>query len=84
MSDHPPTPEQVTEHPGLRHTGAKKNATGQADSLDHIPLRYLLAFTGVVIATSRDYLAARAGSVPGQRHTRTHTISRMRESRHAR
>jgi hypothetical protein len=45
---------------GLRHTLAKKNLTDHADSLDHIPLRYLLAFTAVVIATSRDYLAAKA------------------------
>jgi hypothetical protein len=44
---------------GLRHTRAKKNTTDQADSLDQIPLRYLLAFTAVVIATSRDYLAAK-------------------------
>jgi hypothetical protein len=34
----------------------------QADSLNHIPLRYLLAFTAVVIATSRDYLAAKGAS----------------------
>jgi hypothetical protein len=43
---------------GLRHTSAKKNQTDHADSLDHIPMRYLLAFTGVVIATARDFLAA--------------------------
>ncbi len=43
---------------GLRHTRAKKNATDHADSLDHIPMRYLLAFTAVVIATAREYLAA--------------------------
>ncbi|MFJ8613541.1 protoglobin domain-containing protein [Streptomyces sp. NPDC093675] len=42
---------------GLRHTRAKKNRTDHADSLDHIPMRYLLAFTAVVIATSRQYLA---------------------------
>jgi hypothetical protein len=47
---------------GLRHTRAKKNLTDHADSLDHIPLRYLLAFTAVVIATSRDYLAAEGAS----------------------
>jgi hypothetical protein len=47
---------------GLRHTRAKKNLTDHADSLDHIPLRYLLAFTAVVIATSRDYLAAKGAS----------------------
>jgi len=44
---------------GLRHTRAKKNTTDRADSLDHIPLRYLLAFTAAVITTSRTYLAAK-------------------------
>lgn len=43
---------------GLRHTSAKKTRTDDADSLDHIPMRYLLAFTAVVIATAREYLAA--------------------------
>jgi hypothetical protein len=47
---------------GLRHTRLKKNATDHADSLDHIPMRYLLAFTAVVIATARDYLAAKGAS----------------------
>jgi Protoglobin len=47
---------------GLRHTPAKKNKTDNADSADLIPMRYLLAFTAVVIATSRDYLAAGGGS----------------------
>lgn len=50
---------------GLRHTRAKKNVTDHADSLDHIPLRYLLAFTAVVITTARDYLAAK-GAPPEQ------------------
>jgi hypothetical protein len=43
---------------GLRHTRAKKTKTDSADSLDHIPMRYLLAFTAVVVATAREYLAA--------------------------
>ncbi|MDP9843546.1 protoglobin domain-containing protein [Streptosporangium lutulentum] len=47
---------------GLRHTRDKKNKTDHADSLDHIPMRYLLAFTAVVIATARDYLAAGGAS----------------------
>ena len=47
---------------GLRHTRAKKNRTDHADSLDHIPLRYLLAFTAVVITTARGYLAAKGAS----------------------
>jgi hypothetical protein len=44
---------------GLRHTSAKKNKTDNADSLDHIPMRYLLAFTAVIITTAREYLAAK-------------------------
>lgn len=41
---------------GLRHNRAKKNQTDHADSVDHIPLRYLLAFTAVIITTARHYL----------------------------
>lgn len=41
---------------GLRHNRAKKNRTDHADSVDHIPLRYLLAFTAVIIITARTYL----------------------------
>ncbi len=44
---------------GLRHTSTKKNTTDDADSLNHIPMRYLLAFTAVVITTARGYLTAR-------------------------
>jgi hypothetical protein len=47
---------------GLRHTAAKKNQTDQADSLDQIPLRYMLAFTAVVITTARQYLGAKGAS----------------------
>jgi hypothetical protein len=47
---------------GLRHTRAKKNATDHADSLDHIPMRYLLAFTAVVITSAREFLAAKGAS----------------------
>jgi hypothetical protein len=50
---------------GLRHTSAKKTKTDHADSVDHIPMRYLLAFTAVVIATARDFLAA-TGAPPEQ------------------
>lgn len=50
---------------GLRHTSAKKNRTDDADSLEQIPMRYLLAFTAVVIATAGDYLAAK-GAPPAQ------------------
>ena len=55
---------------GLRHTTAKKNQTDNADSLDHIPMRYLLAFTAVVIATARGYLAA--GAAPAAHVDRMH------------
>ncbi len=47
---------------GLRHTAAKKNQTDHADSLNQIPLRYLLAFTSVVITSARQYLASRGAS----------------------
>jgi hypothetical protein len=47
---------------GLRHTQVKKNKTDGADSLGQIPMRYLLAFTAVVITTSREYLAAEGAS----------------------
>jgi Protoglobin len=50
---------------GLRHTSAKKTKTDTADSLDHIPMRYLLAFTAVVIATAPEYLVAK-GAPPEQ------------------
>jgi hypothetical protein len=36
-----------------------------ADSLDQIPLRYVLAFTAVIITTAREYLAA-DGAPPEQ------------------
>lgn len=47
---------------GLRHTRAAKNVTDRADSVDHIPLRYLLAFTAVVVVTTRDRLTAQGHS----------------------
>lgn len=43
---------------GLRHTRVKKNQTDHADSVDHIPMRCVLAFTAVVITSARHYLAA--------------------------
>lgn len=43
---------------GLRHTRERKNRTDAVDNLeDHIPLRYLLAFTPVVLLTTRGFLA---------------------------
>ncbi|WP_253815613.1 protoglobin domain-containing protein [Nocardia amikacinitolerans] len=43
----------------LRHTSEKKNQTDQADSVPHIPLRYLIAFIYPITATIRPFLAAR-------------------------
>lgn len=50
---------------GLRHTRAKKNRTDGADAPDHIPLRYLLAFTAPVILITRDFLDGH-GHAPAQ------------------
>jgi Protoglobin len=55
---------------GLRHTRAKKNMTDGADSLDQVPMRYLLASTAVVITTARGYLAA--GGVPADQVDEMH------------
>ena len=49
---------------GLRHNRAKKNQTDHADSVDHIPLRYLLAFTAVIITTARDVSGGRSAHSP--------------------
>lgn len=43
---------------GVRHTRAKKNTTDNADSVDHIALRYVLALVYPVTATLRPFLAA--------------------------
>ena len=55
---------------GLRHTPAKKNKTEGAASAPFIPLRYVLAFTAVVIATARRFLAA--GGASGEELDRMH------------
>jgi Protoglobin len=47
---------------GLRHTPAKKNRTDDADSAPLVPLRYVLAFTAVVVSTARRFLAAKGAS----------------------
>jgi hypothetical protein len=41
------------EEIGLRHTPAKKNVTDAADTPNLVPLRYLLAFSGVIALTAR-------------------------------
>ena len=62
---------------GLRHNRAKKNQTDHADSVDHIPLRYLLAFTAVIITTARNYLADGERSAQQRRRDarRLHQVS---------
>lgn len=44
------------EEIGLRHTPAKKNQTDVAQTPDVVPLRYLVAFTSVVITTAKEFL----------------------------
>lgn len=48
---------------GLRHTHLKKNATEQAATPPHIPLRYLLAFTAVINDRIKPFLTKK-GSTP--------------------
>ena len=50
------------EEIGLRHTPAKKNATDHVQALPLVPLRYLLAFTSVVVTTTREFLARKGHS----------------------
>ncbi len=42
---------------GLRHHRAKKNKTDNVNSVDHIPLRYLIAFIYPITATIKPFLA---------------------------
>ncbi|TCJ18281.1 hypothetical protein E0L93_05945 [Rubrobacter taiwanensis] len=43
----------------LRHTRAKKNRTDGVDSVEHIPLRYMVAFIYPITATIRGFLENR-------------------------
>jgi hypothetical protein len=45
-----------------RHTPEKKNRTDGVKAAPLVPLRYLVAFTAVVIATSKEFLAAKGHS----------------------
>jgi hypothetical protein len=47
---------------GLRHTRAKKNQTDHAESPDHIPMRYLLAFTAPILTTTKGFLSRKGHS----------------------
>jgi hypothetical protein len=51
------------EEIGLRHTPGKKNLTDQAQAPPLVPLRYVLAFTAVIVTTTRDFLAASGASL---------------------
>jgi Protoglobin len=45
---------------GLRHHREKKNRTDEVDAVEHIPLRYLIAFIYPITATVRPFLEHRA------------------------
>jgi hypothetical protein len=44
---------------GLRHTRVIKNRTDGVESASHIPLRYVLAVTAMVVTTTKPFLAAK-------------------------
>jgi hypothetical protein len=50
------------EEIGLRHTPQKKNTTDRASTPPLVPLRYLLAFTSVVITTAKEFLGKKGRS----------------------
>jgi hypothetical protein len=50
---------------GRRHTPEKKNQTDRAETPPVVPLRYLVAFTAVILTTSKEFLAAK-GHLPEQ------------------
>jgi hypothetical protein len=47
------------EEIALRHTRDKKNRTDGVDSVEHIPLRYMICFIYPITATMRPFLAKR-------------------------
>ena len=46
----------------LRHTKLKKNATDKVESTDHVPLRDIVAFTGVMNERVKPFLASKGHS----------------------
>lgn len=50
------------EEIALRHTHDKKNRTDGVDSVEHIPLRYIVCFVYPITATMRPFLAKGGGS----------------------
>jgi hypothetical protein len=67
MAIRPPSKRWIVNVQGVGPSArvGKANVAGHADSLDHIPMRYLLAFTAVMIATAHEYLSGK-GDSPGQ------------------
>ena len=59
------------EEIGRRHTPDKKNATDHATGPSVVPLRYLVAFTSVIIITARDFLAKKGHSAEQIEHMHT-------------
>ncbi|MEM2113884.1 MAG: protoglobin domain-containing protein [Candidatus Caldarchaeum sp.] len=47
---------------GLRHHKTKKNKTDKVDSVEHIPLRYLIAFIVPITATIKPFLSKKGHS----------------------
>ncbi len=50
------------EEIGLRHTPDKKNTTDHARTPPVVPLRYLLAFSAVIVTTTKEFLARKGHS----------------------
>jgi hypothetical protein len=50
------------EEIGRRHTPDRKNATDHAQAPPLVPLRFLTAFTAVIVTTARGYLATKGHS----------------------
>lgn len=50
------------EEIALRHTPQKKNTVDGVESVDNIPLRYIIAFVYPITATMRDFLAKKGHS----------------------
>ncbi|MDT7878758.1 MAG: protoglobin domain-containing protein [Candidatus Caldarchaeales archaeon] len=50
---------------GLRHHRAKKNRTDRVNSVEHIPLRYMIAFIYPITATIKNFLE-RGGASAGE------------------
>jgi len=47
---------------GLRHHRSKNNKTGKVNSIEHIPLRYMIAFIYPISATIKPFLVKKGDS----------------------